>query len=62
MEFKCPTCKKVISMPDGGPKPEAFPFCSDRCRMVDLGRWLNGDYYIPGERASLPNEDDDVER
>jgi uncharacterized protein len=25
------------------------PFCSDRCRLVDLGRWLNGRYSIPTE-------------
>jgi endogenous inhibitor of DNA gyrase (YacG/DUF329 family) len=26
---------------------QAFPFCSDRCRMADLGRWLNEEYRIP---------------
>jgi endogenous inhibitor of DNA gyrase (YacG/DUF329 family) len=29
----------------------AFPFCSDRCRLLDLGKWLGGDYRVPGERA-----------
>jgi len=35
------------------PRPgnRAFPFCSDRCRLLDLGKWLGGDYRIPGERA-----------
>ena len=28
------------------------PFCSERCRMVDLGRWLNGNYQVAGEPAS----------
>jgi len=27
------------------------PFCSERCKMVDLGRWLGGQYRIPGEPA-----------
>jgi hypothetical protein len=25
------------------------PFCSERCRMADLGRWLRGDYRLPAE-------------
>ncbi len=25
----------------------AFPFCSDRCRLIDWGRWLDGKYQIP---------------
>jgi len=29
----------------------AFPFCSERCRLVDLGRWLKEEYRIPGPRA-----------
>ena len=39
---KCPTC--------GGPVPPtsaALPFCSSRCRLVDLGRWLGEEYRIP---------------
>jgi hypothetical protein len=28
-----------------------FPFCSARCRLLDMGRWLDGAYRIPGERA-----------
>jgi endogenous inhibitor of DNA gyrase (YacG/DUF329 family) len=27
-----------------------FPFCSERCKMIDLGRWLEGTYVIEGER------------
>ena len=37
---KCPQC--------GKPRVEAFrPFCSARCRDLDLGKWLNGSYSIP---------------
>ena len=32
------------------------PFCSERCRMADLGRWLSGDYRIPARTAD--NEDE----
>jgi len=28
-------------------RPKAFPFCNDRCRLVDLGRWLDGEYVLP---------------
>lgn len=39
--FRCPTCKK----PALAHNPE-FPFCSERCRTIDLGRWANGGYVI----------------
>jgi hypothetical protein len=29
----------------------AFPFCSARCKLLDLGKWLGEDYRIPGPRA-----------
>jgi endogenous inhibitor of DNA gyrase (YacG/DUF329 family) len=28
-----------------------FPFCSRQCKMIDLGKWLEGDYVIPGDPA-----------
>lgn len=41
MKTKCPICKK--------PSDEAAkPFCSKRCSDIDLGRWLKGNYAIPG--------------
>ena len=46
---RCPICS--------GPMPEGenrhAPFCSERCRMVDLGRWLGGDYAVPSEEAPV---------
>ena len=38
---RCPTCRKIVlaSQPD-------FPFCSDRCRVIDLGRWASDGYVI----------------
>jgi hypothetical protein len=46
--------------------PEYRPFCSERCKMADLGRWLTGDYRIPGApaQADAPgeeSEDDDAD-
>jgi tRNA threonylcarbamoyladenosine biosynthesis protein TsaE len=37
----CPICKKPVREDD-----ETFPFCSKRCRTIDLGKWLGGDYRI----------------
>ena len=37
----CPTCKKPVET-----TAEDFPFCSDRCRLLDLGAWASGDHKI----------------
>ncbi|WP_263371055.1 DNA gyrase inhibitor YacG [Granulicella cerasi] len=37
----CPTCKTTVLAEN-----ENFPFCSDRCRLLDLGAWASGDYKI----------------
>jgi endogenous inhibitor of DNA gyrase (YacG/DUF329 family) len=44
----CPTCG-VPATPRAA--NDAWPFCSDRCRLQDLGKWLGETYRIPGERA-----------
>ena len=46
----CPTCRKVVLAAD----PD-FPFCSDRCRILDLGKWASGGYVI-----SSPIHDPDL--
>jgi uncharacterized protein len=43
MKLKCPICKKVEVAP-GDPE---FPFCSERCRIIDLGNWASEKYVIP---------------
>jgi hypothetical protein len=47
---RCPICGKPAS-------PEWLPFCSPRCRDVDLNRWLSGSYVIPGSEK----DDEDAE-
>ena len=39
--LRCPTCKTIVLRTD-----ECFPFCSDRCRLIDLGKWASGGYRI----------------
>ncbi len=53
---KCPTCEKECGNIKENPD---FPFCSDRCRLVDLWNWLNGEY---GVFEPLPNVDEDPDK
>ena len=39
--LRCPTCRKLVLREE----PD-FPFCSERCRMIDLGKWASGAYVI----------------
>ena len=48
--MKCPTCGKQIEWKEN----QYRPFCSERCQLVDLGKWVEGEYRVPGE--SLPSE------
>jgi endogenous inhibitor of DNA gyrase (YacG/DUF329 family) len=41
LKLLCPTCKKPVKHSD----PD-FPFCSERCRLIDLGKWASGQYVI----------------
>jgi hypothetical protein len=46
----CPICGKPATQ-------AAHPFCSERCRDVDLNRWLSGSYAIPGAREADEDAD-----
>jgi endogenous inhibitor of DNA gyrase (YacG/DUF329 family) len=44
----CPICKKPVTERDDPTSPNRYyPFCSERCKLIDLGRWLGGRYQIP---------------
>jgi endogenous inhibitor of DNA gyrase (YacG/DUF329 family) len=45
---RCPICSKSFAVDRLDDLP-SFPFCSERCRLVDLGRWIDGSYVIPGQ-------------
>ena len=50
MDASCPICKKPVESPPPGQQRDVrsyFPFCSERCKLIDLGRWLDGKYQIP---------------
>ncbi len=55
MRINCPICSKTIE-----DAPEDFtprPFCSKRCKLVDLSNWMNEVYRIPDDDADSPDAD-----
>jgi endogenous inhibitor of DNA gyrase (YacG/DUF329 family) len=55
---RCPRCGKEFDYANiASHKP--FPFCSARCRDVDLGNWLSGNYVIPGREGSMEIPEDE---
>ncbi len=53
--IRCPKCGKPTSW-KGNPSK---PFCSERCRLIDLGAWSEGAYSIPGEDSPPDGEGED---
>ena len=53
--MKCPICKKEVA--EGEPD---FPFCSERCRLIDLGNWATEKYKISSPK-SLEDDPDEPE-
>ena len=41
--MRCPTCEREFEPGES----TALPFCSERCRVIDLGRWLGEGYSLP---------------
>jgi uncharacterized protein len=57
--MKCPICKKPLT----DQTPDTLrPFCSDRCKLIDLGRWLDGSYQIPVRGDEDEADDNDIVR
>ena len=65
--MRCPICNKAVQAPAPAgpadprhPNPprtvSTFPFCSERCKLIDLGRWLDAKYQVPAVV-----EDDDAD-
>jgi endogenous inhibitor of DNA gyrase (YacG/DUF329 family) len=60
MAAHCPICKRPI--PDDA-RPPAFPFCGQRCKLVDLDGWISGRYVVsealPFDESDAPPEGDE---
>ena len=49
---KCPVCNKITDQ-------KYRPFCSSRCKLIDLGNWIDGSYRLPTD--DLPGEADIID-
>ncbi len=52
--MKCPICKKEVQ-----PGEPEFPFCSERCRIIDLGNWASEKYVVSEPAQAEKQEQDD---
>jgi endogenous inhibitor of DNA gyrase (YacG/DUF329 family) len=57
----CPICDRVMEGQSAAEWPD-FPFCSARCRTIDLGRWLGEKYRVPTEPGAEAPGDGDEEK
>jgi endogenous inhibitor of DNA gyrase (YacG/DUF329 family) len=56
IQARCPICDREMRAASAAELPH-LPFCSDRCRRIDLGRWLGEKYRIEGPDSSVPSDD-----
>lgn len=50
---RCPVCDANVDLE----KTPTVPFCSDRCRLIDLGRWLDEAYGVPEVKRAADDEE-----
>jgi endogenous inhibitor of DNA gyrase (YacG/DUF329 family) len=55
LTVKCPTCEKEFNYYSS----EYRPFCSEKCRMIDLGHWFKESYTVPVKKQN-PEKDNDI--
>ncbi|HSW94344.1 MAG TPA: DNA gyrase inhibitor YacG [Gammaproteobacteria bacterium] len=55
-DIVCPRCNAKNTWREDNP---ARPFCSPRCKLIDLGAWADESHRIPGDNAPLPDASDD---
>lgn len=49
----CPTCKAPV---EWRPESRYRPFCSERCKLIDIGAWASESYKVPGQEEPLSDE------
>jgi endogenous inhibitor of DNA gyrase (YacG/DUF329 family) len=64
MKHKCPICGRVVEKPrrEAGrveTGPDFYPFCSERCKLLDLGVWLEGRYRIVERESDSDKKDNE---
>lgn len=55
-DLKCPICRRTMP---SGPLTATHPFCSTRCKLVDLGNWFSNSYAIAGAPTDNVEEIDE---
>jgi endogenous inhibitor of DNA gyrase (YacG/DUF329 family) len=58
--MRCPSCGAEVPL-EASVRPASFPFCSTRCRTIDLGNWADGSYVVPGRSLAVDLDDDAVD-
>jgi endogenous inhibitor of DNA gyrase (YacG/DUF329 family) len=53
MRIRCPICRKVTTWQENPWRP----FCSERCKLVDLGKWASEEYRIEGKKEEVEDEE-----
>ncbi len=54
---RCPTCDMQV---DVKISTKSLPFCSERCRLIDLGRWLNEEHALPCDTSDEEEESNEA--
>ena len=57
MKIRCPICKRMTTWEENPWRP----FCSERCKLIDLGAWASDDYRIPGRKEEEEDEEEKEE-
>lgn len=53
MRITCPACKKITTWEENHWRP----FCSEKCKLIDLGKWASEDYKIEGKEKEEGEKD-----
>jgi len=56
LKVRCPICDREMQGQSEAEWPQ-FPFCSPRCRTIDLGRWLGEHYRVPADRGEAADNE-----
>jgi endogenous inhibitor of DNA gyrase (YacG/DUF329 family) len=57
ISIKCPICKRKTTFEENPWRP----FCSERCKLIDLGKWVMGQYRVEGKKEEEEDERDGQE-
>lgn len=60
--FTCRYCGKRVKRSDQEDADKFYPFCSQRCKLADLGTWLEERYRIPGPPVKVPASEEEKDK